>query len=156
MKPIRRWNDREDLMKSFRNEMDNMFQRFFDDSFFSDKPMWKESFTPACNIEEKRNKYIVELEVPGVEPDDIEIEIDENVMTIKGERKQQTETKDDDSQMHIVEHNYGSFYRSFTLPDNVNTDEIDAHDKNGILYITIPKQKERKVRRIKIGRRQSE
>lgn len=153
MKPIRRWSPEEPI-KKFKNELDGMFQRFFDDPFFSNTPLLKRDdvFTPACNIEEKKDRYSIEAEIPGVDPDDIDIEIDGNVLTIKGERKQEVETKDEDTQLHKIEHSYGSYYRSFTLPDNINTDEISADNKNGILFIDIPKHKDSKTRRIKIGR----
>ena len=71
-------------------------------------------------------------------------------MSVKGERKQKTESEDEENKVHMVEQSYGSFYRSFTLPDNVNTDEIYAENKNGILFIKLPKNKESKPRRIDI------
>src|SRR5690606_16844748 len=133
MKPIRRWNSDNHPLQQFKNELDGVFQRFFDDPFFSRDSFFNQehSFTPACNIEEKSDRYMIEAELPGVEPEEVEIELDGNVMTIKGERTLEEETKDEDKQMHIVEHSYGSFHRSFALPDNIDPDNITAENKNG-------------------------
>lgn len=150
MNPLRRIGD--DLpLKKFKNELDGMFQRFFEDPFFSNKPLGnKDSLTPACNIVENKDQYIIEVEVPGVDPENIDIEIDGQIMKIKGERKKVTETENQETQMHTIEHSYGSFFRSFTLPENINADEISADNKNGILSIHLPKNKESQARRIKI------
>lgn len=155
MKPIKRWNSDNHPMRRFKNELDSMFDRFFDDPFFTTKPLWNrnEEGLLACNIKEKKDRYIVEAEIPGIDPEDIKIEIDNNMITIKGEKKQHIESEDKETEMHVVEHSYGSFHRSFMLPDNVNTDEINADHKNGILYINIPKNKDSKKRRIEIGRK---
>lgn len=151
MKPIRRNSDFDQPIKKLKNEVDGMFQRFFEDPFFASKWLGdKDSLMPACNIVEKKNRYTIEVEVPGVDPDQIDIEIDGQMLKIKGERRQETETEDTETQMHTIEHSYGSFFRSFTLPDNINIDEISADNKNGILYINLPKTNEGKARRIKI------
>lgn len=156
MNSIQRWNSDDRPLKKLREELDGVFQRFFDEPFFSSVSLWdkQSTFMPACNIKEKKNRYIVEVEIPGVDPDDVEIAINGNVMTIQGEKKEEVTTEDQDEQMQVIEHRYGSFYRSLTLPDNIQTDNISADNKNGILYITLPKEKESKIRRIKIGKRQ--
>ncbi|SHH90462.1 Hsp20/alpha crystallin family protein [Virgibacillus chiguensis] len=153
MKPIKRWNRDDQPLRKFKNELDGMFERFFDDPFFSNNSLWnrQQGGSLACNIREKKDKYIVEAEIPGIDPSEIEVEIEDNIVTIKGEKKQQIETEDNDTEMRVVEHSYGSFQRSFTLPDNVNTDKINADHKNGMLYLHIPKTKESKKRRIKIN-----
>lgn len=154
MKSLQRWGFDDQPLKKLRNELEGVFHRFFDEPLFP-KNFWDKetSFTPACNIKEKKDRYIMEVEIPGVEADDIEIDISGNVLTIQGERKLETITEDKEKQFHMIEHSYGSFYRSFTLPDNSNVDKISADYKNGILIVDIPKLKENKSRRIKIGRR---
>lgn len=152
MKPIRRRHVTDPIRK-FRDEIDNMVDRFFKEPFFSDSSLSifeKGSFTPACNIEEKNDKYKIVAEMPGVDPDNIEIELDEYSITIKGKREEKLETKDESKQMHMVEHSYGSYYRSFTLPENVDTEAITADYKNGILSIDIPKTSESNKRKISI------
>lgn len=151
MKPLRRISSDDQPLKRFKNELDGMFQRFFDDPFFSNKSLGnKDGLTPACNIAEKKDRYTIEVEVPGVDPEKIEVEIDGKMMRIKGERRKETELEDSETQMHTIEHSYGSFFRSFTLPDDINADEISADNKNGILYIDIPKNMENKTRKIQI------
>ncbi|MBO1002225.1 Hsp20/alpha crystallin family protein [Pseudogracilibacillus auburnensis] len=149
MKP---WNPNEHPIHRFRNEMDGMFSRLLNDSFLPSTSFWNEasSFTPKCNIEEKKGHYLVEVEIPGVDPKDIAIELDGNMLTIKGERKRETKTEKEENKMHVVEQSYGSFYRSFTLPNNTNPANIKAENKHGVLFIEIPKQKEQEPRRIDI------
>lgn len=149
MRSLKPWDSKHPIQR-LRNEMDNLFSRFFDEiptpSFLSDE----RTFTPKCNIEERENDYLVEVEIPGVDPKDVLVELEGNVLKIKGERKREVETKDEEKTMHIVEHSYGSFYRSFTLPENVDAENIRAENKNGILYITLPKDKKEQPRRITI------
>lgn len=151
MKP-RKVNLGEQPIKRFRNEIDGMFQRFFDEPVLSNMPFVNTDLTPACNIVESKERYTIEVEIPGIEADDIDIEIDNHILKIKGERKQETEHKDEETEIHTVEHSYGSFLRSFTLPDGINEEQISANDKNGVLYIDIPKSKESKARRIKVNK----
>lgn len=143
MKPIRRRQITEPIRK-FRDEVDEMVDRFFKEPFLDSalSPFGKDSFTPACNIEEENNQYKIVAEMPGVDPEDVEIEIDEYAISIKGEREEKVTTEDDDTQMHMVEHSYGSFHRSFTLPENIDPERISADYKNGILTITLPKIEE--------------
>lgn len=154
MKPIRRRQMRDPIRK-FRDEFDGMFDRFFKEPFFDtvDTAMSlfdKDSFAPACNIEEHEDKYMIVAEMPGVDPDDIEIELDDYSISIKGKREEKLETKDESKQMHMVEHSYGSYYRSFTLPENIDSNDITADYKNGILTIDIPKTSESNKRKISI------
>lgn len=154
MKPIRRRQVTEPIRK-FRDEIDSMVDRFFKEPFFSDgsfSPFGKDSFSPACNIEEKEGKYTIVAEMPGVNPDDVEIEIDEYSISIKGEREEKVTAEDDDKKMHMVEHSYGSFQRAFTLPENIDVDHISANYENGILTIDLPKVDEGRKRKITINR----
>ena len=152
MHPMKPWNSNEHSIQRFRNEIDGMFSRLFNDSFLPTSSFWnaENSFTPKCNIEEKKDHYLVEVEIPGVEPKDVNIELEGNMLSIKGERKRESKAEDRDDKMHVVEQSYGSFYRSFSLPNNVNTEAIKAENKNGVLFIKIPKNKEKETRRIDI------
>lgn len=152
MKP-RKIDSNEQPLKRFRNELDGMVQRFFDEPVLSNMPFMNSDMTPACNIVEKKDRYSIEVEIPGIEPDDIDIEIDNRVLKIKGERKQENEHKDEETEVHTIEHSYGSFMRSFSLPEGIDEDNITAHDKNGILFIDIPKTQETKARRIKVNKK---
>ena len=154
MKTPRRIDAGDQPLRKFRNELDGMFQRFFDEPFLSNIPFGSgNDITPACNIAEKSDRYTIEVEVPGVDPSNVDIEIDNHTLKITGERKQEFEEEDKETQMHTIEHSYGSFYRAFSLPDGIDDDQITAHDKNGILYIEIPKSTESKSRRIQINKK---
>src|SRR5699024_2030849 len=151
MKP-KKINPDELPLKRFRNELDGMLQRIFDESVLPNMPFVNSDLIPACNIVESKNSYSIEVEIPGIEADDIDIEIDNHILKIRGERKQETEQKDEETRIHSVEHRYGKFLSSVTLTDGINEEEISATDKNGILYINVPKSNESKVRRIKINK----
>lgn len=134
--------------KKFRNELDGMFHRFFDDPFFTNN----REQTPACNIIEKQDRYTIEVEIPGIHPEDVEIELEGNMLKLKGERRRSTEHEDANTELHVMEHRYGQFHRSFTLPDGVQEEAISAHNEQGILYIELPKDKAKKSRRIEINK----
>ena len=87
-------------------------------------------------------------EVPGIDEKDIEIKVEDNTLTLKGERKFEKETKEEN--YHRIERSYGSFYRAFTLPNSIDPDKIQAEHENGVLKITMPKRQELKPRKVKI------
>jgi HSP20 family protein len=101
---------------------------------------------PVVDIEETEDAFSIKAELPGVEKDDVSINIDKGVLTIKGEKKTETE----DKKRHRVECSYGSFVRSFTLPQSINVDEVEAEYNNGILNLTIPKSEEAKPKEIEV------
>ena len=96
-------------------------------------------FRPKVNTRETEDNYHIEVELPGVKKQDVEISVDGNVLTISGERNVRDEVKDED--YHKVESRYGLFSRSFTLPEKVDISNIEAEFVNGILEIAIPKLK---------------
>ncbi len=101
---------------------------------------------PVVDIEETEDAFSIKAELPGVEKDNVSINIDKGVLTIKGEKKTETE----DKKRHRVECSYGSFVRSFTLPQSVNVDDVEAEYNNGILNLTIPKSEEAKPKEIEV------
>ncbi|MGN1400449.1 MAG: Hsp20/alpha crystallin family protein [Bacillus sp. (in: firmicutes)] len=153
MKPIRRHSGKHDNQIQ-KADFDRFIQRFFDDSFFfSSDSFFGDSLTPSMNIKEQKENYDIELEVPGVDSDDVDIELEGNVMTVKAEKTHKSDKKDEDSKMHIIEHSYGSFYRSFTLPDNIDSSNITAECKNGVLNITVPKKEKSVAKRIDVKKK---
>ena len=96
-------------------------------------------FRPKINTRETEENYHIEVELPGVKKEDVDIKVDGNVLTISGERNVREEVKDED--YHKIESRYGLFSRSFTLPERVDTSNIEAEFVNGILEIAIPKLK---------------
>ncbi len=108
------------------------------------------SFTPTVNSREAKDAYFVEVDLPGVKKEDIVIDVKDNILSIEGERKIQSETKEND--YYKVESRYGKFIRSFTLPKDIDADKISASNKNGVLEVKIPKQEkiESKPKKIEI------
>ena|SRR5690625_1449365 len=97
MQPMKPWNSNQHPIQRFKNEIDGMFSRMFNDSFFpATSSFWNEenSFTPKCNIEEKKDHYLLAVKIPGVDPKDVNIELEGNMMSIKGERKRETKSED--------------------------------------------------------------
>jgi HSP20 family protein len=94
-------------------------------------------FVPAVNTREADDAYYIEVDLPGVKKEDISIDVDDNVLTISGERKVEEERKEEE--FYRVESFYGTFERSFTLPEDVDADKIEAEAKDGVLTVKIPK-----------------
>ncbi len=94
-------------------------------------------FVPRVNTREGDDAYYIEVDLPGVKKEDININVDNDTLTISGERKVSDEHKDDN--FYKIESVYGKFERSFSLPEDVDTDKIEAEHKNGVLEIKIPK-----------------
>jgi HSP20 family protein len=109
------------------------------------------SWLPAVNVEETREELVLTAEVPGMTPDDIDIELENNILTVSGEKSFERTEGDDEKRYHVWERRYGSFQRSFTLPRTVRPEDIKAEHKDGILTIRMPKSPEAKGRKIQIG-----
>ncbi len=106
------------------------------------------NWAPAVDIKEDDKAFMLFADLPGVNPDNIEVTMDKGVLTIKGER--QSEEKTEKENYKRVERQYGVFYRRFTLPDSADADGIEAKSENGVLTITIPKQEVAQSRRISV------
>ncbi len=139
------------LIKYTQPDRDIFGKRFSDimDEFFSDAlETRRNTFAPSINISETEKQFVIEVEVPGVDKKDIELNVERNTLTISGERR--FEKKEDGKQYHRVESHYGSFSRSFTLPDNVDTETIHAAYHNGMLSISVDKSEQSMKKQIKI------
>lgn len=106
------------------------------------------NWQPAVDIEQKENKYIVRADIPGVDPKDIKISMDNGVFTIEGKKETRTEQNRDDYRR--VERQYGAFHRSFTLSEAVDVKKIEAHCHHGVLEVTIPQLESAAQNRIEI------
>lgn len=113
----------------------------------------QESWLPAVDVFDFKDAVVLKAELAGMDPDDIEIEVEDNVLTIKGERK--FEQQVDDERYFRVERRFGSFRRSLALPQGVKADEILAGYDDGILTVTLPKAEEEKPRRIEVKAKKS-
>jgi HSP20 family protein len=126
-------------------EMEDMFERMWKGSIFRDlMTETNRDWSPRLDVSETDTAIEVIADLPGMEKKDIEISLDNDVLIIKGERKE--EHKETDKHVHKMERRYGSFYRALRLPAEVKSDKIDASFKNGELKITLPKSEEAKKR----------
>jgi HSP20 family protein len=130
-------------------ETSTLFEGFFNDPFFSSVTRPSDGWLPPVDILEKDGNLVLRAEVPGVNEKDIDLKLEGNVLTLKGEKKQEHEEEHDN--YHRMESFYGSFTRSFTLPDTVDRDHIKAEYKNGILIVTIPQKPEVRPRDIPVS-----
>ena len=143
---IIRWDPFRDII-TLREKMN----RLFEDAVTArgdDKDMISSTWTPSVDIYETENALVLTAEVPGVEENDIEIRIEDNTLSLKGERNFEKETNEEN--YHRIERSYGSFYRSFTIPRNVDQDKIKAEHDSGVLRITMPKKPESKPKTVKV------
>jgi HSP20 family protein len=106
------------------------------------------AWAPALDISERKDAYLVTVELPGVEAEDLDITMEDGLLTIQGERQFAQESSE--QQFHRVERRYGAFRRSITLPAQVQADQIEASFDNGVLQILVPKAEEAKPRRIQV------
>ena len=133
---------------NLHNEMGRLFGDLLS-SQENDVDTENASWIPTVDISESENTYEIHAELPGVTENDVNISVTDNLLTIKGEKNVQENTHN--KNYHRVERRYGSFKRSFTLPRLVNTSEIKAGFKDGILSLTIPKAEEAKPKEIQIS-----
>ncbi len=108
------------------------------DHFFSGRGISKQAFRVAVDIREEDDAFYVDAEVPGLSADEVKVDVEKNILTLSGERK--VEKDETEGTFRRVERQYGSFSRSFTLPETVNTDAISADLKNGVLELKLPKK----------------
>jgi HSP20 family protein len=132
-------------MYRLHSDMDNLFERFFGGW---DKPFYNSDLWPAVDISQDENQITINAEVPGCEPDDIDVSVTDNTLIITGEKKQQTVEKE--KGCYHVERTYGNFRRELSLPSDVDTEKIDAACKNGVLSITLPKTEKAKPLKVKV------
>lgn len=103
---------------------------------------------PACDVFEDKESVKIVAEVPGVRPEDVKISLENNLLTIRGEKKQEAEERSE--RVHRYERSYGAFERSFALPSTVDADKIQASYANGVLTVTVPKAERARPREIRI------
>jgi HSP20 family protein len=126
----------------------NRLNQMFDDGFPT--PSSGGSWAPAVNVEERPDELLLTAELPGMGHDDIELEVENNILTLRGEKTEELR-EEEGRRYHMWERRYGSFQRSFTLPRTVDADNIHAEFENGVLTVRMPKAPEAKSRRIEIG-----
>ncbi len=134
------WN----LLNQFSKELDRRFQH--DQESYGD--VATSDWSPAVDIKENETAYTVVADIPGVDPKDIDVHMEDGVLTVKGERNLNREEEKEGYKR--VERVHGSFYRRFSLPETVDPDKISAKSKDGVLEVTIPKQEKSQPRKITV------
>ena len=133
----------------FQDELKQVFDRFFTDDETDQSNVVTSQWTPRVDIKEEDKRFVILADIPGVDPKEIDISMDKGILTIRGERK--SESNEQNGKVTRVERSYGAFYRRFALPDSADAEGIKAVGKNGVLEITIPKRPETAPRRINVN-----
>ena len=140
------WRPFEGL-SSLRRDMDRLCERFFGEDWGLTR--WRDGWSPTLDVSETKDNIIVKTELAGVDPEDVDISLTGEVLTLKGEKKKEKEEKEEG--YHLMERSYGSFSRSVRLPAEVDQDKVKANYKNGVLKITLPKTEKTKSKAIKVS-----
>ncbi len=128
--------------------MQNRVNSLFRDMSGGDDPVSAASFVPAVDIYEDAQKVMLKLEVPGIDQKDLDVRVENHTLTVKGERKFEAEEKEQN--FHRIERRYGSFYRAFTLPSTVDTENVSASYNAGVLKLELKKKAEAQPKQIEI------
>ena len=142
---ITRWDPFRELAQ-LQNRVNRLFQEA---NAGQEEGITTTSFVPPVDIYETEHNIVLKLEVPGVDQKDLDIRIENNTITIHGERKFEQEVKEEN--FHRVERRYGSFQRSFSLPNTVDPDQVSADCENGVLKVSLAKRAEAKPKQIKVN-----
>jgi HSP20 family protein len=142
MATLVRWDPFREVT-SLRDEVNRLFSRTLGDT--QGGSVW----SPPVDVFDNKDAIVLKVELPGLSPEDIDIEVDDNVLTIRGERK--FEEAVEEGRYYRLERAYGSFQRSLALPQGVKADEIGAEFKDGVLEVRVPRADEVKPRKIAVG-----
>src|SRR5437764_2175073 len=142
-----RWEPAREL-QSIQQEMNRLFGTFFDSSAGGNGGRLRR-WIPAMDLVEESDHYVLRADLPGLNEDDVKVELEDNVLTISGERRSEHEDKKEG--YYRIERASGSFSRSLTLPEGIDPDSVQASFEKGVLEVRIPKPEQRKPRRVAIG-----
>jgi HSP20 family protein len=143
-----------DPFAQMRAELDRLFENFIGRSVFGAPTQWQAAqLTPSIDVRENEKEIVVDAELPGMNENDLQVIVRDGVLSLKGEKKSDRDEKKDT--YHLVERSYGSFERSFRLPESVNEEQIKADFSNGVLHVVVPKRPEaaKAEKKIPIGKR---
>ena len=145
---LARWTPMGNL-QSFQNEMNRIFNEFFRGGNGEEAGSELSTWTPPVDIHETDDALVIKAELPGISKDDISIDVHQNTLTLRGQRKHEAEVKQDN--YHRMERAYGTFQRSFVLPTMIDQEKVQATFKDGVLELHLPKLESAKPRRIAIN-----
>ena len=143
---ITRWDPFREVA-TLQNRMNSLFQDFSRQS--DGDTLTSSAFVPAADVYEDEHKIVLKIEAPGLKESDLDVRVENNVLTVRGERKFEKEEKEEN--FHRIERRYGSFARSFILPNTVDTENVKAQYDSGVLRIELQRRVEAKPKQIKIG-----
>lgn len=129
--------------------MKQFFERFFDGNETDDSAVVTAQWTPRVDIREEASRFVIQADLPGIEPGDIDLQMDKGILSIKGERT--LDAAADSEGFSRMERRHGTFHRRFALPDSADADGISAQGRHGVLEIVIPKKADTTPRRIHVG-----
>ena len=147
MNGLTRWNPSREF-DHLRNRIDSLFDVFARGDNGHDELFAGGGWTPSVDIEETQEEYVIKAELPGLKKEHVNVTLNNGVLTLSGERKQEKEEKN--RRYHRVESSYGSFSRSFSLPGGVDSNRIDAQFKDGILRVRVAKSEAAKPKQIEV------
>jgi HSP20 family protein len=147
MTVLTRWEPFREFA-TLQDRMNRLFRESYNDAG-RDESLTTSHFAPAVDVYEDEHKVSLKIEVPGIEEKDIDVRVENNTLTVHGERKIEKEEKEENYRR--VERQYGSFTRTFTLPQTVDTENVSATYDKGVLKITLPKKAEAKPKQIKVN-----
>jgi HSP20 family protein len=151
---IVRWHAGRDVpafpgdVLSMQREINRMFDSFFREGTTNGVDLFPSAWVPAADLLEHDDKCILRMDLPGLDRHDVKITLQDSVLTIRGEKKQEKETQD--AHAHRLERSSGSFQRSFTLPSGVRNDGVEATFKDGILTVTLPKREDARQQKVDV------
>jgi len=149
-----RWKEARDLpafpsdVLNIQREINRMFNDFFRSGWAEDSSLVPTAWSPATDITEESDAFVVNVELPGLGKQDVKITMENGTLTIKGEKKQEKESKNPN--YHRVERSYGAFQRSFVLPATVVAEKVDASFADGILTVRLPKAEEARAKAVDV------
>ena len=144
---IVRWEPFRELL-STQDRFNQLFNQTFSQAFGEGNELGNRTWAPAVDVYEDDQHLVIKAELPGLDPKDVEVRVENHTLFLTGERKFEKETKE--GNYHRVERSYGSFSRSFTLPNSVSSENAQAEYKDGVLKLTLAKREEAKPKTIKI------
>ena len=147
MSTLIRWEPARNL-NPFRGQMDRFFNEAFGRNWGIEEGLATDAWLPPVDVMETPESIVLKADLPEVSKDDVEISIQNNTLTLKGERKMEREVNE--KLIYRMERSYGSFSRSFSLPPTVDTERVEASFANGVLTLTLPKREESKPKQIKV------
>jgi HSP20 family protein len=144
---IIRWEPIRNLVSN-QEQFNRLFNETFSHIFGENEPVTKTNWAPPVDIYENDQNIVLKAELPGVDPKNVDIRVEDGTLYLRGERKFEKDTKEEN--YHRIERSYGTFVRTFQLPRSVNPENVVAEYKDGVLSLTIPKREEAKPKTIKI------